>query len=144
MPHELTGGLAPWMTEAVSGHPTLVAGGVRRDNNGDAGLCAQRHPRTALGLTRDRRTLIMAVVDGRTTGRIGMTCDELTNLLLEHGAHDAVNLDGGGSSALWMAGRGVLNRPSDGSLRRAGNHLGVFAHGAGAAPHCPAPRCASR
>jgi hypothetical protein len=142
--HGLTTGAEPWMREVVSGHPTLITEGRRLDNNGDAGLCVTRHPRTALGLTRDRRTLIVAVVDGRAAGRAGMSCDELADLLAEFGAHDATNLDGGGSSAMWLAGRGVVNRPSDGSLRRAGNHLALYARGAGAAPHCPAPRCAPR
>jgi len=51
-------------------------------------------------------------------------------MMLEAGAWNAVNLDGGGSSAMWhrepgaLAGR-VLNRPSDGWVRPAANHLGV-------------------
>ncbi len=142
--HGLTTGVEPWMREVVSGHPTLISDGRRIDNNGDAGLCLARHPRTAAGLTRDRRTLIVAVVDGRVAGRSGMTCDELGDLLAEFGAHDATNLDGGGSSAMWLAGRGVVNRPSDGSLRHPGDHLAIFARGSGASPHCPAPRCAPR
>lgn len=142
--HGLTAGVEPWMREVVSGHPTLITDGRRVDNNGDAGLCVARHPRTAIGLSRDRHTLIVAVVDGRATGRAGMTCDELGDLLAEFGAHDATNLDGGGSSAMWLAGRGVVNRPSDGALRRPGNHLALFARGSGASPHCPAPRCTAR
>jgi exopolysaccharide biosynthesis protein len=41
-----------------------------------------------------------------------------------HGACTAVNLDGGGSSALWLGDR-IVNRPSDGVERRVANHLGV-------------------
>jgi MYXO-CTERM domain-containing protein len=139
VPHERVEGPQPWMREAVSGHPTLVLGGVARDNSGDTGLCP-RNPRTAAGLTADRRTLILAVVDGRSPpSRVGMTCNELAALMIDLGARDAVNLDGGGSSTMWMAGVGVLNRPSDGTPRTVSNHLAVYARGSGAAPHCPAP-----
>lgn len=138
-PHEGTGGLEAWAREVVSGHPTLIAGGQARNNNGDA-LCTARHPRTALGLSADRTTLYLVVVDGRATNRIGMTCDELVALFGELGAADAVNLDGGGSSAMWLDGPGVVNHPSDGNQRVVANHLAIRATGAGGAPNCPAPR----
>lgn len=140
-PHEDQTGLEPWMQEVVSGHPTILVDGQRRDNNGDP-LCSNREPRTAVGLSADRRRLIVAVVDGRASTRIGMTCDELSALMVEMGADDAMNLDGGGSSTFWLAGAGTLNVPSDGSPRAVGNHLGIAATGAGDAPFCPgrAPR----
>lgn len=139
-PHEDQAGFEPWMQEVVSGHPTILFNGQRRDNNGDP-LCSNRHPRTAVGLSADRRTLVVAVVDGRSSSRIGMTCDELVRLMTEMGADDAMNLDGGGSSTFWLAGS-TRNFPSDGSPRVTGNHLGIVADGAGAAPFCPsqAPR----
>ena len=135
-PHEDQTGIEPWMTEVVSGHPTILWDGQQRDNNGDS-LCSDRHPRTAVGLSADRRLLIVAVVDGRATGRIGMTCDELSALLREMGADDGMNLDGGGSTTMWLRGPGVLNFPSDGSQRTVGNHLGIRAAGTGDAPFCP-------
>jgi hypothetical protein len=91
---------------------------------------AQRHPRTAAGVSRDGRTLLLLVVDGRRPGwSIGATLPELAALMIDAGAWSAINLDGGGSSALWhreqgAAGR-VLNRPSDGRVRPVANHLGV-------------------
>jgi uncharacterized protein (TIGR03382 family) len=136
--HEAVETPTQWMREIVSGHPTLLADGVARDNTGDAGLCAQRHPRTAIGLSRDKRTLILAVVDGRRSSMIGMTCAELGALMAFAGAHDAVNMDGGGSSAMWLAGLGVVSSPSDSTGERTvANHLGVFARGSGVASHCP-------
>ena len=137
-PHEGTGGLASWAREVVSGHPTILVDGARRNNNGDA-LCTARHPRTAAGLSADKSKLILAVVDGRATTRIGMTCDELSNLMRELGAEDAVNLDGGGSSTMWLAGTGVVNSPSDGQQRVVANHLAIRATGTGAPAHCPRP-----
>ena len=96
---------------------------------------AVRHPRTAAGVTRDGRTLLLVVVDGRQPGwSIGATLPELAALMIEAGAWNAVNLDGGGSSAMWRrepggAGR-VLNRPSDRRVRPVANHLGIRVRGA--------------
>ncbi|MBI2892628.1 MAG: phosphodiester glycosidase family protein [Deltaproteobacteria bacterium] len=118
---------ASWMREVVSGHPTIVRGGERVDNGGD--LCTARHPRTAGGLSEDGRTLILAVVDGRSDQSRGMTCGELGDLMVELGAWEATNLDGGGSSTMWVAGNGVLNDPSDGSQRTVANHLAIIAAG---------------
>jgi len=91
----------------------------------------QRHPRTAAGVSRDGRTLLLLVVDGRQAGwSIGATLPELAQMMLDAGAWNAVNLDGGGSSAMWHREPGataghVLNRPSDGHVRPVANHLGV-------------------
>jgi hypothetical protein len=124
-----------WATEVVSGHPSIVVGGSIREN-ASYELCTARHPRTAAGLSEDRRTLVLAVVDGRATDRIGMTCAELAALMIELDAHDAVNLDGGGSSTMWLAGAGVINHPSDGVPRVVANHLAIRATGAGPSPFC--------
>ncbi len=134
--HNNVNPVEPWMKEIVSGHPTLLDQGTYVGNSGDP-LCTNRHPRTVIGLTQDKKTLILAVVDGRATSRIGMTCPELGTLLREFGAHYGVNMDGGGSSAMWVRGVGVVSRPSDGSERTVANHLAVFARGSGAAEHCP-------
>ncbi|MDQ3366230.1 MAG: phosphodiester glycosidase family protein [Myxococcota bacterium] len=137
--HEGTGGVEPWAREVVSGHPSIVVNGSRRDNNGDS-LCTARHPRTVLGFSKARDKLFLGVIDGRATTRIGMTCDEMAAMMLGLGAHDVVNLDGGGSSTMWLAGTGVVNNPSDGSQRVVGNHLAIRATGTGDAPHCSGPR----
>ena len=127
-PHNSTAGIGPWALQVVSGHPTLLANAAAfPGNNGDP-LCTARNPRTSVGFTADKHHLIMAVVDGRSTTRIGMTCDELTALMTELGATDPLNLDGGGSSTMWLTGT-VLNHPSDGSSRVVGNHLAVHATG---------------
>ena len=133
----LTVRVEPWMREVVGGHPTILRDGTIRDFT-DA-LCTARHPRTALGLSADRRMLYVAVVDGRATGRIGMTCAELARLMREVGAQNALNLDGGGSSAMWIRGRGVVTNPSDGTERVVANHLAIQANGSGGIPHCPIP-----
>lgn len=125
---------ADWIEEAVNGDATLVAGGVAVNCGGCGG---GRAPRTAIGVTADHRTVYLMVVDGRSTSSIGMTIDELAVFMAGFGVDRAMNLDGGGSSTLWLSGTGVVNRPSDGSERTVGNHLGVFAAGVGPAHHCP-------
>jgi exopolysaccharide biosynthesis protein len=90
----------------------------------------KRHPRTAAGLTADGGTLILLVIDGRQSDwSIGLTLPELADLMIELGANDAVNLDGGGSSSFIFAPPGaprITNRPSDGHWRAVGSSLGVF------------------
>jgi exopolysaccharide biosynthesis protein len=125
--------------EDVSPGTLLVASG---ENRGATARLepARRHPRTAAGVSRDGRTLLLLVVDGRQPGwSIGVTLPELAALMIESGAWDAVNLDGGGSSAMWHREPGasaghVLNRPSDGRVRPAANHLGVRVTPPGALP----------
>ncbi|HEY5938548.1 MAG TPA: phosphodiester glycosidase family protein, partial [Kofleriaceae bacterium] len=132
-----TAGLDDWAREVVSGHPSIVVAGMARDAP-NYPVCVDRHPRTALGLSEDNQTLFLAVVDGRQPGRAGMTCLELANLMKGLGAHDAVNLDGGGSSTMWLKSAGVVNTPSDGAQRVVANHLAIKATGQGPAVHCAA------
>ena len=76
-----------------------------------------RHPRTAAGVTRDGRTLLLVVVDGRQPGwSIGATLPELASLLIEAGAWTALNLDGGGSTTMWRrepGGAGPRSQPPE-------------------------------
>lgn len=74
-----------------------------------------RHPRTAIGLTKDHR-LIAVVADGRSPEAYGMTTEELARVMKALGCIVAMNLDGGGSSTAWVKGQpfnGVVNFPSD-------------------------------
>lgn len=115
-----------WMTGAVAGWPMVV-----EDCRPVAALPGSDHfthaphPRTAVGLSRDRRTLLLAVADGRREDVPGLTLPELAALLVEAGACTALNLDGGGSSALWLRDR-IVNQPSDGVERKVANHLAVI------------------
>ena len=93
----------------------------------------KRHPRTAIGLDRSGRRLIVVVIDGRQPAwSVGVTLPELADILVEHGAYNAINLDGGGSSsfvydpqASGSAAQQIVNHPSDGRFRPVANHLGV-------------------
>jgi exopolysaccharide biosynthesis protein len=101
-PSEVLDPLPGWMREAIGGHPQILRDGEVLDQSGD--LCTVRHPRSALGLSQDGHTLYLFVVDGRSSRSIGMTCEEEASMLRELGAWNAINLDGGGSSTMWVRG----------------------------------------
>jgi len=81
-----------------------------------------RHPRTAICYNQDY--LYFVVVDGRDNAySIGMTVLELANFCKEDlHATEGINLDGGGSSTMWVNGE-VVNRPSDGHERTVANGM---------------------
>ncbi len=80
-----------------------------------------KHPRTVIGWSDTH--FVLVVVDGRQQGlSIGMTYPELAALMTELACTHAMNLDGGGSSTLWLGGQ-VMNRPSDGRERKVANSL---------------------
>ncbi len=98
----------------------------------DRGDMSEAHKRTAMGFTKDRKTLIFVIMTSSTYG------EELAEVIYELGAWQAFNIDGGGSSTLWTESAGYLF-PS-GTKRAVANHWGIFA-GAGsgkpeAAGHC--------
>jgi len=85
-----------------------------------------RHPRTAIGISKDRKKLWLIVVDGRQPGySMGMSLGELRSFLLELGAYEAYNLDGGGSSTLVLNNE-LMNSPSDRQERMCSDALLLF------------------
>lgn len=114
------------MRGAVSGWPMLVEDcEVLRELPGSDPFTRAPHPRTAAGVSRDGRTLYLVVADGRREGVPGMTLPELAEFFVsELQACRVMNLDGGGSSAMWVRDA-IVNRPSDGPERQVGNHLAV-------------------
>lgn len=76
----------------------------------DSDITAGRHPRSALALTDTH--LLAVTCDGRHWDEAGLTLDELADELVALGAQSALNLDGGGSTALVCHGR-LVNRPRE-------------------------------
>ncbi|MER5728749.1 phosphodiester glycosidase family protein [Streptomyces sp. NPDC002138] len=119
------GGQAP-LTAALGGRGALVVAGVPQHHAGEPNDTAA--PRTAVGLSRDGHGLRVVTVDGRQRDSQGLTLTRLGQLMHGLGVHDALNLDGGGSTTL-LAGRSgttaldLENSPSDGSLRKVANGL---------------------
>ncbi len=84
-----------------------------------------RQPRTVLG-QYPNGDIFFIVVDGRQSNwSNGITLEEMQVLLLQLGVMEAFNLDGGGSSAMVYDGQ-VLNKPSDGSLRKMATNIVVM------------------
>jgi GH25 family lysozyme M1 (1,4-beta-N-acetylmuramidase) len=87
-----------------------------------------KDPRTVIGYTRDRKIVIM-VADGRTPQSAGLSFRECADILLEFGVVTAINLDGGGSSAMWIHDR-IVNVPIEANVpgreRAVANHLCIF------------------
>ena len=69
-----------------------------------------RNPRTAIGYTIDNN-LILLTADGREGASIGLTLNELAYLMKQLGCVNAMNLDGGGSTVMYVNGR-VVNKPA--------------------------------
>ncbi|WP_367136969.1 phosphodiester glycosidase family protein [Saccharothrix sp. HUAS TT1] len=91
------------------------------------------HPRTAVGFSADGKKMFLLTVDGRQGAYLlGLTLKDVAAILLEMGAHNALNLDGGGSSTLLARTPGaesvvVENTPSDGGERPVPNGLALYA-----------------
>lgn len=95
----------------ISGGPYLV-----KDNQIFIDMTAQklqsiggRNPRTAIGYTKDN-DLILVTVDGREGSSIGLTLKELASLMKSLGCTNAINLDGGCSTVMYVNGQ-IVNRP---------------------------------
>lgn len=110
------------MQTAVGGGPVLLQnGGIRITNNEERKFMGKaindKHPRTAMGYTKDNK-LIILVVQGRTPGLAeGATLTQEAQMLKELGCVEALNLDGGGSSCLLVNGKETI-APSDKGVQR--------------------------
>ncbi len=109
----------PEVEQALGGVPRLLRAGqldvAWQKEKAREDFALQRHPRSAVASTADGK-LLLYTVDGRTPAGAGQTLEETARALQVLGAHDALTLDGGGSTTLWVKGelaRGVVNHPSD-------------------------------
>jgi exopolysaccharide biosynthesis protein len=97
----------------VSGPILLIDGKKMPLENSE--FVKKRHPRACLCKTADQRILFIAI-DGRSVVASGMNLREAQDFLLRLKCRDAINLDGGGSTTLWMNDgkeKSILNKPSD-------------------------------
>ena len=112
---------------AISGNHFLVHDGIIRAVDD-----REMHPRTAIGVDSDTGEVLILVVDGRSSRSRGYTMVELANLMIDLGADEAINLDGGGSSTMVGKNRkgatAILNTPSDGFQRWVANAVAIEYH----------------
>ena len=114
------------LREALGARPLLIKDKhlITQDTGS---LSTVHHPRTALGIKRSGKEVIMVVVDGRQPEYSnGISLTDLSKVMRYLGADNAVNLDGGGSSTLVVAdkdkrGYQILNLPSDKTPRTVAN-----------------------
>lgn len=109
------------VTDALSGRPIVVTRGEVDAEQLDAFQTAnQRQPRTAVGASRGGDRAFIVVVDGRQDHSRGFTLYQLARVMVELGADRAINLDGGGSSTMFVRGAGgIVSSPSRGRWQRA-------------------------
>ncbi len=101
--------------DIVGGVPQLIKDGkidiTWEQEKSSKSFVETKHPRTAVAKLKDGKFL-MVTVDGRSEASGGIGLEDLAKLLLELGATAAMNLDGGGSSTMFLDGK-VVNHPSD-------------------------------
>ncbi|WP_150275238.1 phosphodiester glycosidase family protein [Paenibacillus tepidiphilus] len=97
--------------------PVLLKNGMKVSIPAKWQNSPKRAPRTVIGNYKDDQLLVLVADGYNESGTSGATLQELQNKLYNMGVMDAYNLDGGGSSSLIFKGK-VINRPSDGQLRK--------------------------
>jgi exopolysaccharide biosynthesis protein len=101
--------------DITNGVPQLIKNGkidiTWEQEKSSKSFVETRHPRTAVAKLKDGKFL-MITVDGRSESSGGIGLHDLAALLLEFGAVEAMNLDGGGSTTMFLDGK-VVNHPSD-------------------------------
>ncbi|TCC26660.1 phosphodiester glycosidase family protein [Kribbella speibonae] len=112
-----------------------VTGRYQLTKNGEivvpdgTGSFFDRNPRTIAGTTRGGK-IVLATIDGRQTTSVGTTMDETAAVAKALGLSDAINLDGGGSTAMALGDGTVVNHPSStGGAERAVGDAVVFVPG---------------
>ena len=111
------------MRTTVGGGPILLQQGIAKISNNEelkfaGNAINDKHPRTAMGYTKDNK-LIILVVQGRFPGIAeGATLGQEAQILKDLGCWEALNLDGGGSSCMLVNGKETI-KPSDATGQRA-------------------------
>jgi hypothetical protein len=114
---DMLGGMTELVRDGVNHVPALdLFGGA---SQGPDNWYIRKNPRTALATTADGRHALVVVAEGRVEGSRGLRLKEFATLLLSLGAHQATNMDGGGSSHMWIKDRGLVADScyGDGTLR---------------------------
>ena len=116
--------------QAVGGGPHLLVNGqVAVDwiaEGFETGFSDGLNPRTAVGTTRDGHHLLLVTVDGRQAFSKGVSLTDMALILKRYGAWNAINLDGGGSTAMAVGGLAVNNPSGAGEERPVADMLLVY------------------
>lgn len=112
--------LGPWLS-GVNGRWRLSSRGVNVVPHRPRDPFFARHPRTFIGRS-STGTIMLVTIDGRRPSSVGTTLKETADVALALGLRDAINLDGGGSTAMVAAGE-LVNTPSGSEERAVGDSL---------------------
>jgi exopolysaccharide biosynthesis protein len=97
------------LRDAVEFYPVIVLNG-EKNTSGSFGLGLQ--PRAAIGQTKDKSTLFL-IIDGRQVGySLGATVSDCADILVNYGAYNALNLDGGSSASMTYMGKMITKTSS--------------------------------
>jgi exopolysaccharide biosynthesis protein len=117
--------VSPWKNEwqsVVGGWQILLDPGFEWTSSYDyqcGAFCTVEHPRTVVGLSADKKTMWLVLIEGRQGTLTGLSLADTTRVLKRLGAEWALNLDGGGSSTLVVGGQRVSKRPHNEPSERA-------------------------
>jgi len=101
-------------SEVLTTGPVLRVAG-RDEKLQKASFYTTRHPRTAVAKKSDG-TIMLVTIDGRAKESAGVSLSELQSILRWLGGEYIINLDGGGSTTMYVKGfsdNGVVNHPTD-------------------------------
>lgn len=116
----------------IGGHALLVQNGAVKNYTKDTASLGGVRARTAVGVSKDKKTVFIVTTEGRTNRSSGMSLRELSQFMLDLGCDIALNLDGGGSTAMSVRNLGDINRTrvtnpeKNAGERKVVNGLGVF------------------
>lgn len=116
----------------IGGHALLVENGAIKKYTKDVNSIGGVRARTAVGISQDGKTVYIVSAEGRTNRSPGLSLNELSKFMLDLGAYKAMNLDGGGSTAMAVRNLGdlkrtrVTNPERNAGERKVVNGLGVF------------------
>ena len=112
----------------VGGYPKIVKNGNNyayqgfAEEGGSNNFATARHPRTGVGISADSSKIFFITVDGRQEISDGMNLSEFADFMVTLGIERGINLDGGGSTEMFVRGK-IANSPSDGGERAVSNSL---------------------
>lgn len=116
----------------IGGHALLVENGAIKKYTKDVTSIGGIRARTAVGISKDGKTVYIVSCEGRTKRSAGLSLNELSQFMLDLGAFKAMNLDGGGSTTMAVRNLGdikrtrVTNPERNAAERKVVNGLGVF------------------
>ncbi|MBO4977675.1 MAG: phosphodiester glycosidase family protein [Muribaculaceae bacterium] len=117
------GNAKPQLTEMIGGDVRILNQGVvTTEAIRWINTPTSKYPRSLAGISADGNRVVMATADGGAFSS-GVTYFEAADLMAALGCYDALDLDGGGSTALYMSHTGIANHPRDGQERAVGNGL---------------------